>query len=180
MGLTIFDIDGVLTGFTREIFIPCAEEVLGITLPKDYIPKEWSYAPLVGDSKTESKVWASSLMNKYILAAKPLPHALEVIQNNGSCIFITSRGTNGDIERQTVTRQWLDNLGLAHIKVYFAHSSEKVKLALELGATVAWEDYPRTVLDYADNGIHVFMPEYGYNSGVNHPLVFHVLGWDYR
>jgi hypothetical protein len=105
-----------------------------------------------------------------------------MIRLGGPSTFITSRGTTGTSEQQKrrrdTTEKWLAKIGLGHIPVYYAHGHEKVKVAIDQGCKVAWEDYPETVLDYANSGIYVFCPSYGYNLHVEHENVFKVEGWD--
>lgn len=170
MNRTAWDIDGVLCNFVRDVYIPTANQLFNKNYPVDYIPKEWNLYKGLTTEDEDAQIWASPLLNRYILTAKPIKKTLRMIEVSTHPIFVTSRGTyaSGALrdDARSATEEWLHSIGLAHVPLHFVKSDKKVEFAMRHGVTTAWEDKPETVLDYADHGIVTFMPLYEYNRDV--------------
>jgi len=178
------DLDGVFVDWTRDCFAPAGERVLGRKLPH---LREDSYdlrLQLGITSAEHDRIWHSEELLHRIRFAPVMNDKVRQLLEQPHC-FITSRSTsplerrNADaIRRATV--EWVRRELGSPGDVHFVPPSEKAKLALELGATLAYEDKPETVEQLTAAGIRVRMPLYRYNRHLSsRPLVFAV-HWNRR
>jgi len=110
------------------------------TFPSFVKQEAWAYRNLMSEAD-EARVWASDLMSDLIRAAKPYPHAIELVRVSLSNVcLVSSRGTCGD-ERGTpcreATRDWVKFLGLGSIPTYFVPPNKKAEVAIENGVKMA-------------------------------------------
>lgn len=140
---TALDIDGVITDFTNQVFVPTFNALHGTSHPKNYRPEQWELGVEFSAKEERDAVWKSPELLHFLALAKPLPHALSYAKTLSQCsVFITSRGFGeSGAEIRSLTIRWLRDLGLTQ-KIHFAHAKDKVSVAQALGCTTAWEDHP--------------------------------------
>lgn len=148
------DLDGVIVDL-----IGTAIRRTGIAMPWDHPPgwdiKSWglSHDQVVAVTRElYSPVTA--------LEADPIDGALDawrILERLGEIHVITARE---DRYRQA-TYQWLSRNRLAPTSITF--SSDKGTVAKTIGATLAFEDSPKHLFQYAVEDIAAFKPDYPYN-----------------
>lgn len=177
-----YDIDGVLCDWTRDVFLPAGERVLGRPLEQS---SEDSYdlCENLGITAAECRrIWDSNELRWAMLDAPLMNNRVgHILDSPEDHCFITARGTDGHPADQlfrVITRRWLRRQFPGDLSpIHFVPAEQKVALALELGVRSAWEDHPNTALAMAEAGIRVRMPLYGYNRHLEHRLITRVEGW---
>ena len=176
-----FDLDGCLVDFTRDIYQPAGELVLGRGLKQHHEDTYSLRDQFQLSSREDASIWESRELLD-LMTTTPVISLLAFLSIRGRTdfCFITSRSCDGEINAERIkeiTRQWVLLQLLSNQPVYFAHSTEKHLLAEELGVELMMEDNPTTIERLIGSGVKVRMPVYRYNDHIVHPLVERVEGW---
>ncbi|MGB9867944.1 MAG: hypothetical protein ACPLPR_08620 [Bacillota bacterium] len=107
--------------------------------------------------------WSTPQGMGMLWQAPPIPevHRMLCALGPGSIIYVTCRPR----ETEDMTRRWLRRHGFPEGPIEFCGGpEEKVKVALQVGATVALEDDPQCILAYIAAGIPVGGVVWWYNK----------------
>lgn len=150
----VFDMDGVLTNFEKNVYL-VSQELFPGKMPEGYVPQDWDYSDIF--TKTEwNAVWKRIKEIPDFWYRQPeITEAVDALKNFRTLYanpiwFITSRIATGGVSAKYQTELWLLSRGIINIRqtgqvIAVTKPEEKKRWVEELKADVSIDDYGPTI-----------------------------------